>query len=666
MMMKTNISNEMKRLKEENRKLKKAAEMLRRQQEYLIASLNSIADPICIKNAEHQWVLVNDEFCAIAGQDREALVGKSDYDFFPKDEADVFWKMDEQVLQSGDENINEETITGSNGVKRNLVTKKTLYSDPSGNRFIVAIGKDVTDRKQADQALRENEEFLRLVIDTTPAHIFVKDRSGKFLLVNKLAAEAHGITPQQMVGKNELSLVGSNTEKADQIRKFLEDDRQIIDTQTPKYIPEEPFTTADGSTQWLQTTKKPLKLRGNQDCVLGVAVDVTDRKLAEQELWEKEEQLRLSQKMEAIGRLAGGVAHDFNNLLTAIIGYAEMLKLNKSLDSTVRHGVEEIRKAADRAAVLTQQLLAFGRKQMMQPKVMDVNSLISDTETMLKRLIGEHVRFETKLEAKPSSIQADPGQIEQVIVNLVVNARDAMPGGGSILLQTANAREVVYAVGEREHVEHGDFVLVSVADEGHGFDAKTMDHIFEPFFTTKEKGKGTGLGLSTVYGIVKQSGGYISVESQLGRGTVFKVYLPVSQAGLKQRLEESPKTVPKGKSETILIVEDEDMVRDIMREVLSSYGFNVLAADSGEKALEWEGEGVDLLITDVIMPGISGTELADQLLKRSPEVKVLFVSGYTGDEIAQHGILNESVLFLQKPFSPQTLVEMVHQILHVE
>ena len=658
--------DEIRRLKEENRELKRATETLRSHEEYLMAILNSIADPICIKDCEHRWVLVNDEFCAVAGQKRETLIGKSDYDFFPENEARVFWEMDEQVLKSGMENINEETITGSDGVMRNLVTKKTLYRDPSGNGFIVAIGRDVSERKQAAQALRESEEFLRLVIDTTPAHIFVKDGSGTFLLVNELAAQAHNLTTKEMVGKNELELAGSDPQKVEQARKFLADDRGIIKTQNPKYITEESFTTADGSTRWLQTTKKPLKLKGNKDCVLGVSIDVTYRKLAEQELREKEEQLRQSQKIEAIGRLAGGVAHDFNNLLTAIIGYAEMLKLDTSLDNTVRHGVTEIRKAADRAAVLTQQLLAFGRKQMMQPRVMDVNALITDTKIMLRRLIGEHMRLETRLQAVPSTIKADPGQIEQVIVNLVVNARDAMPEGGSILLETANAREVTYAVGELEHVELGDFVLISVSDTGHGLDAETMEHIFEPFFTTKEKGKGTGLGLSTVYGIVKQSGGYISVESEKERGTVFKVYLPVSKARPEQQSEETSKAVPKGKSETILIVEDEDIVRAMMCEVLSSYGFNVFEAESGEKALIQDGEEVDLLVTDVIMPGISGTELAERFLERRPEAKVLFVSGYTGDEIAQHGMFKENALFLKKPFSPQSLVEMVHRILHMD
>jgi PAS domain S-box-containing protein len=661
--METNVSNDMKRLEEEIILLKRAEITLRSQQDYLMAILNSIADPICIKDSKHRWVLVNDEFCAVAGQDRETLVGKSDYEFFPKNEADVFWKMDEEVLQTGTENISEETITGSDGVTRNLVTKKTLYRDPSEEGFVVAIGRDVTDRKRVEQALRENEEFLRLVIDTTPAHIFVKDRNGKFLLVNNTAAKAHGITPEEMIGKNELELAGSSVEKAAQIKKFLADDRKIIDTKKPKYIPEEPLTLSDGSIQWLQTTKIPLKLKGDLDCVLGVAVDVTARKKAEQELWEKEELLRQSQKMEAIGRLAGGIAHDFNNLLTAIIGYAEMLKLNTSLDTMVRHSVEEIRKSADRAAVLTQQLLAFGRKQIMQPSVLDVNSLISDTRIMLNRLIGEHITLETKLNAQPSSIKADPGQIEQVIVNLVVNARDSMPGGGTITLETSNAREVVRALDETVDVERGEFVVVSIGDTGHGIDGETKQHIFEPFFTTKEKGKGTGLGLSTVYGIVTQSGGHISVESQVDRGTVFKVYLPITEALPKQPPGESLRTVSKGKSESVLVVEDEGLVRDMMCEVLKSYGFNVLEADSGERALEGGSEGIDLLITDVIMPGISGTELADEFLKHHPALKVLFVSGYTGDEIAHHGILNESVLFLQKPFSPQTLVEKVHEIL---
>ena len=635
--------------------------------EYFMAVLNSIADPICIKDRHHRWVLVNDAFCALAGQKRETLVGRSDYDFFPGHEADVFWEKDEEVFRTGRENINEETITDSQGITRNLVTKKTLLRDTRGREFIVAIGRDVTEQKRAERAVRESEELLRAVIDTTPAHIFVKDRTGKFLLVNKMAAESHGITPEEMVGKQELDLAGSSEEKAAQVRQFLADDREIIDRREPRYIPEEALTLPDGTMQVLETTKIPLTLKGKGDCVLGVSLDITARKRAENELREKDELLRQSQKMEAVGRLAGGVAHDFNNILTAIIGYAEMLKHDRSLDGSAQHGIEEIRKSADRAAELTQQLLAFSRKQVMQPKVIDLNHLIKETETLLQRLIGENIELVTRLKAQPVFVRADPGQIEQVIVNLVVNARDSMPRGGKITISTRSTRLGRSFEAEDPEFRPGNYVLFTIRDTGHGFDEETKERIFEPFFTTKERGKGTGLGLSTVYGIVKQSDGTIRVESRVDRGTVFKIYLPEVEEW-NDSISEKPRMVPpKGQRETVLVVEDEDVVRRMMGEVLRSYGYSVLEAGNGTEALRMYGEtgeqGFDLLITDVIMPGMSGQQLAGLLRDSRPHLRVLFVSGYTDAAIAHHCTFDDEVYFLQKPFTPQALVEMVHGIL---
>jgi CheY-like chemotaxis protein len=370
--------------------------------------------------------------------------------------------------------------------------------------------------------------------------------------------------------------------------------------------------------------------------------------------------------MEAVGRLAGGVAHDFNNLLTAIIGYADMLKHNPSLDDRALHGIEEILKSADRAALLTQQLLAFSRKQVMQPKVLDLNHLITDTERMLRRLIGENISLQTTFGSPTAYIRADPGQIEQVIVNLVVNARDSMPRGGSIRITTSaeNLEEGIDA--EDSDFKPGPYVLLSIVDTGHGFSEETRGRLFEPFFTTKEKGKGTGLGLSTVYGIVRQSGGTIRVESEVGRGSTFTVYLPAVQ-GVKGSADEALRaSIPKGQSEAILVVEDEDMVRSMMGEVLRSYGYQVIEASNGKDALELlrrSQEHIDLLVTDVIMPGMSGKQLAARLLEKTPALRVLFVSGYTGDAIADHGVLEDGVYFLQKPFTPQSLAEAVHRML---
>jgi PAS domain S-box-containing protein len=381
---------------------------------------------------------------------------------------------------------------------------------------------------------------------------------------------------------------------------------------------------------------------------------------------EKEEQLRQSQKMEAVGQLAGGIAHDFNNLLTAITGYSELTLRRLQAEDPLYRNVTEIKKAGERAASLTRQLLAFSRKQVLQPKVLALNSIISEVEKMLSRLIGEDIELRTVLEPQLGSIKADPGQIEQVLLNLAVNARDAMPHGGKLTIETGN----VYLDGEyaKQHiaVNPGHYVMLAVSDSGTGMDEKTQARIFEPFFTTKEAGKGTGLGLSTVYGIVKQSGGNIWVYSEVGRGTSFKVYLPhVDEGAQEYKRSAEPEDALQG-TEMILLAEDEEMVRKLAREVLEMYGYKVLEAANGGAALlicERHQEPIDLLITDVIMPEMGGRELADRLSQLRPEMKVLYMSGYTDNAIVHQGVLDEGANFIQKPFSPQTLASKVREVL---
>jgi PAS domain S-box-containing protein len=640
---------------------------LKADHDFLLAVIDRIGDGIFVKDKNHRLVVLNEIMCGMFGQKREVLIGKSDYDFLPKEEADVFWEKDNEVIRTGIENVNEETITDSRQVTRTLVTKKNLYRDPLGREFVVAVARDVTKQKLTEQALRESEELMRIVIDTTPAHIFVKNRRGEFLLVNKNAAESHGVTPQEMLGKNELQLAGDSKDKLEQLRKFLADDQEIIDRKKPKFISEEPLQLPDGTTQWLQTTKIPLTLKGKTEYVLGVAIDITGRKNAEDELKRKSEMLVQSQKMEAVGRLAGGIAHDFNNLLTAIIGYGELLKLNESLNEEGRHGVEEVLKSAKRAATLTQQLLAFSRKQVLQPRNVDLNRLIDDLQAMLRRVIGEDIELIVKQEPDLGMVRADPGQLEQVIMNLVVNARDAMPNGGKLTIETGNVYGSPDASRGRPPAKEGDFVRFSVVDAGVGMTEETKKHLFEPFFTTKVRGKGTGLGLSTVYGIVKQSGGSVAVTSDVDRGTTVDIYLPMAgEAGMEGR-ETRVKTISGGGNGTVLIVEDEDIVRSMLTRTLAGYGYTVMEARNGSEALTllsgFPKGRVDLLVTDVIMPEMSGETLARKIVEKDPGVKVLYISGYTDDAIAHHGVLDRGVHFLQKPFTPQTLAGRVLEIL---
>src|SRR5881397_1969037 len=393
--------------------------------------------------------------------------------------------------------------------------------------------------------------------------------------------------------------------------------------------------------------------------ILGIGRDVTERLGLEQ-------QLRQAQKMEAVGRLAGGVAHDFNNILTAITGHAELLLEDLGLHDPRRADVDEIRRSAERAAGLTRQLLAFSRQQVLQPKVVDVNALVLDMDKLLRRLIGEDVELATVLDPALGRVKADPGQLEQVIVNLAVNARDAMPDGGKLTLETRNIDLDSSYTLEHSLVKPGPYVQLTVSDSGIGMDEETQAHAFEPFFTTKPRGQGTGLGLAMVYGTVKQSGGFIWVYSEPGHGATFKIYLPRVDTPTEAATLPAPTVQPARGSETVLLAEDEPAVRAIAQQALERHGYTVLAAPSGAAALALAAQHaatIDLLLTDVVMPGMSGRDLADRLTAQRPGIRVLYISGYTDNAIVRHGMLEPGLAYLQKPFRPHALVRKVREVL---
>jgi PAS domain S-box-containing protein len=397
------------------------------------------------------------------------------------------------------------------------------------------------------------------------------------------------------------------------------------------------------------------RLRG----ILGIGRDVTERLGLEQ-------QLRQAQKMEAVGRLAGGVAHDFNNILTAITGHAELLLEDLGHHDPRRVDVDEIRRSAERAAGLTRQLLAFSRQQVLQPKVVDLNALVLDMDKLLRRLIGEDVELATVLDPALGPVTADPGQLEQVIVNLAVNARDAMPQGGKLTLETRNIDLDESYTLEHSLVKPGPYVQLTVSDSGIGMDEETQAHAFEPFFTTKPRGQGTGLGLAMVYGTVKQSGGFIWVYSEPGHGATFKIYLPRVDAPVESTAPPAPVERPPRGSETVLLAEDEPAVRAIAQQALERQGYTVLAAPSGADALALaaqHGATIHLLLTDVVMPGMSGRDLADRLTAQRPGIRVLYISGYTDNAIVRHGMLEPGLAYLQKPFRPDALVRKVREVL---
>ncbi|MBA2379839.1 MAG: response regulator, partial [Blastocatellia bacterium] len=384
------------------------------------------------------------------------------------------------------------------------------------------------------------------------------------------------------------------------------------------------------------------------------AVDLSETRRVQEALRKSEEQLMQAQKLESIGRLAGGIAHDFNNMLTAITGYSDLALRRMKADDPLRHHIEEIMKAGKRSAELTNQLLAFSRRQMLQPQIIDVNDVIEDTLVMLRRLIGEHIELSVQLGDGLSPVSVDPGQLSQILVNLIINSRDAMPDGGSILIETGDRSFDVPYTSENHNTPPGEYVMIAVSDNGLGMDEETKTQMFEPFFTTKEVGKGTGLGLSTVYGVVKQSGGNISVYTEPEHGTTIKIYLPRVESSPNAEVVVTQPNELRFGTETILLVEDEDVVRNLSREVLQTCGYTVIEAANGVEALEVfkrTPQRIDMLMTDVVMPQMGGSDLAKKILELQPNIKILFTSGYTDSAAVRNGVLEKGSSFIAKPFT---------------
>jgi PAS domain S-box-containing protein len=520
-------------------------------------------------------------------------------------------------------------------------------------RHALALGAQEKQRQQAEAALRASEERFRALVENSSDSVVVVDGDGRISYVSGSSPRHLGWQPHEMMGQS--------------IFDFLHPDDRELAAATQSEALQRPgetvsaevrFRHADGSWRIMEGFAVN---RLNDPSVGGIilnARDITERRRLE-------EQLRQAQKMEAVGQLAGGIAHDFNNLLTAILGYTNLLIDEMPKDDPLRQDLEEIKSAGDRAASLTRQLLAFSRRQMLQPQVVDLNALVQQLEKLLRRLISEDVELVTVLAPGLPAIKVDPASIEQVLVNLVVNARDAMPHGGRITIETGVADLDDRYVDTHPSAAPGRYVMLAVSDTGQGMDQGTRSRIFEPFFTTKEQGKGSGLGLATVYGIVQQSDGSICVYSEPGHGTSFKVYLPTTDAAAPARVSTASTDSTKKGWETVLLVEDEDAVRALAREVLRRNGYVVLEARHGLDALrlaERHPDPIHLLITDVVMPHMSGRELADRFGQVRPAMKVLFMSGYT-DHAAMHRHLTPGAAFLQKPFTPETFARKVRSML---
>jgi two-component system cell cycle sensor histidine kinase/response regulator CckA len=516
--------------------------------------------------------------------------------------------------------------------------------------------EDITDRKVLEDQLRRAQQKYQDIVENAIVGIFQSTLEGRYLSVNPAMSSMLGYdSPQE--------LMASITDSSKQIYvepRCRDDFKRLVVEQSVVKNFECQVYRKDGSKMWVSMNVRALSNNGVLVGYEGMNEDVTQRKLLE-------EQLRQAQKMEAVGQLAGGVAHDFNNSLSVIIGYSDLLQMNLPAQDTAHEYALEIAKAGRRAAGLTRQLLAFSRKQVIRPVVLDLNTATSELENILCRLIGENIEVTFKRTPGLGRVKMDPGQVEQVLMNLAANSRDAMPQGGKLCIETANVELDEAYARQNLYVKPGSYVMLSVSDTGCGMDAETQRHVFEPFFTTKEAGKGTGLGLATVYGIAKQNAGYVMVGSELGRGTTFKVYLPRLSDGAKlfPRFQ-TPQNIPRG-TETILVVEDEEALRILARTCLESNHYSVLDAPNAAAALDLAKNHhgrIHLLLTDVVMPGMSGRELAKRLTAFQPQVKVLYMSGYTDNLVNQQGILNRDTLLLEKPFTLHSLLGNVYRAMH--
>lgn len=616
-------------------------------------AMDTSADGIALLDEKGYHIYVNQAYARMHGFDSpKRIVGQPWQFIYARQDPDHLVPQVRESLARDGKWSSPVSVTQPDGSK--ISVEMTVALMPDGG--VVCVCRDLSQREQAERARAEAEAKYRTLVEQVNAITYIADIG--------IQGKWHYVSPQVE------SILGYTSEEwlaiADRWAERIHPDdlaavnaaEQASETGLP-FQAEFRLKRKDGREVWLNDTGVVVKGNNTHPVMEGIMVDITERKLLEI-------QLQQSRKMEAVGRLAGGIAHDFNNLLTIITGYTDLALSRPSVPLDLRADIERIENASARAAALVRQLLAFSRKQVLRPKTLDLNAIVMNMDKLLRRLIDDHIEMITSVRDDLGKVKADPAQIEQVIMNLVVNARDAMPKGGRLLLETINVDlDSAYAV-DHVSVKPGRYVMLAVSDTGVGMDAETVAHIFEPFYTTKESGRGTGLGLSTVYGIVKQSGGYIWVYSEPGKGSTFKVYLPRVEELAE---EEEPKQIPFNEqcgSETVLLVEDEEDVRDLVQTILSGRGYEVIVArdprDAEQVARKFPRE-IHLLLTDVVMPGASGRELAAQIMVSRPNIRVLYMSGYTENVVTSGGLLEEGLAFLQKPFSPATLVQRIREVL---
>ena len=629
-------------------------QLIDREELFHLISENA-ADMIAIVDLEGHRLFNSLSYQRVLGYPPEELQSSSSFEQVHPDDRDRVKQAAEQARRTGVGNTLEYRFRHKNGNWLSLESTSSVIRNSHGvPEKLVIVNRDITERKRAEHALRRSEAEFRSLIEDAPYGIYCATITGQLLQVNPALQKMLGFGSLAELLRQDLERnVFRNSGEYRRLVDLLRRNDEIKDVEMD-------WKRADGQ----QITVRCSGRRINDDNGAPAYVEVFAEDITERRVLER--QLHMAQKMEAIGRLSGGIAHDFNNLLGVIIGYSRVLKKALRGDPALTEHAVEIEKAGERAASLTRQLLAFSRQQILTPVIVDLNALVTDMEKMLPRLLGEDINVSLHLDSNLGKLKADHSQIEQVIMNLAVNARDAMPNGGKLEIRTRNVSLTEEYTRTHPGSKPGKYVVLLVIDTGTGMDSETLAHIFEPFFTTKERGKGTGLGLATVYGIVKQSNGYIWVDSAPHQGTSFQIYLPLYDGAAEQAAPRPDRSDELHGSEHILLVEDAEPLRRLAKTILEGAGFRVTAAEDGETALQIatsSPDNFDLLLTDVVMPGMNGRVLSEQLGRRRPGLRVLYMSGYTDSFIAGHCQLESKSNLLQKPFTEETLIRTVRELL---
>jgi two-component system cell cycle sensor histidine kinase/response regulator CckA len=640
---------------------KQAEKALRESEERFRLAFENANTGVCLVDLEGNLTKVNDKMCEIFGYTKEELERMTVNDIAYPEDVNLSPEFIQKTLRGEiDHGMFEKRYFHKKGHVVTCQLSSALVRDASDiPLYFISHLYDITERKQAEEALQKEREISLSILENAPYGVALIDKGSQYIYINPQFTAITGYTlPDIPTGKDWLQKAFPEPKYKEKMIQAWKEDRSRGNIINREFS----ITCKDGTIREIEIRSTFLR----DGRAITVLLDITEQKRSEERMESLQEQLRQSQKMEAIGRLAGGIAHDFNNILTIIKGYSQLSLIQLKEDTPLKGNIVHIHTATDRAADLVRQLLAFSRRQILEMKVLDLNTILRNLHNMLRRLIGEDIEFFTLLAEDLGRVKTDLGWIEQVIMNLVVNAKDAMPSGGKLTIETGNTDLDEAYVAGRVGVKPGRYVMLSVNDTGIGMTPEVTERLFEPFFSTKDMNKGTGLGLSTVYGIVKQSGGDIWVYSELGKGSTFKIYLPRVDEPLEERREKLPGNELLRGSETILLVEDEEELRKLAVGVLERQGYKVLAARDGNEALlicKRHRDSIHLMLTDVVMPGIDGHEVAKRLESLHPETKVLYMSGYMDDAIVLHGVLVEGVNFIQKPFAVDALTNKIREVL---